>query len=181
VARIAGSSVLALRTYLEQRHGDRAFERAVDHLPDDEGAAMRSIILPVNWYPVNAFLGVLHAAHATWGGEEFYEEYGAFAAEYEIATFQRWLLRFTTPAFLVDRAGRLWHRFHDSGEWDVEGSGNRLRGSLRSFCVVDAGYCRVVGAWIKRAGEMTGVRGEVQHTVCRSRGADVEVFEGWWR
>lgn len=181
MARIAGSSVLALRTYLEVRHGEGAFAHALGHLTGDEARAFRSIILPVNWYPVHAFVDVLHAARATWGDEDLYDRYGAFAAEYEIATFQRWLLRFTTPAFLMDRAGRLWHRFHDSGEWDVEGGGNRLRGTLRSFAVVDTGYCRVLAAWIKRAGEMTGVRGEVQHPTCRARGADAEVFEGWWR
>jgi hypothetical protein len=181
VPKISGGSVLALRTFLEQRYGDGAFSRAVDCLPGDAAAAFRGIILPVNWYPVHAFVEVLHAAHATWREDDFYDRYGGFAAEYEIAAFQRTLLRFTTPAFLMDRAGRLWHRFHDSGEWDVEGAGNRLRGTLRGFAVVDAGYCRVVAAWIKRAGEMTGARGEIAHPACRARGAEAEVFEGWWK
>jgi hypothetical protein len=180
VARIAGGSVLSLRVFLERTYEEGAFARALDRLPDDVAAPLREIVLPVNWYPVHSFIAVLHAGHGLWGGLDYYERYGTFAAEYEIAAFQRFLLRFSTPAYFMDRAGRLWHRFHDSGEWDVQGAGNRLKGTLRDFVVVDAHYCRVVAAWIKRAGEMTGTRGQVVHTECRARGGAAEVFEGWW-
>jgi hypothetical protein len=56
-----------------------------------------------------------------------------------------------------------------------------MRGTLRSFAVVDADYCRVLTAWIHRAAEMTGVRGDVTHPECRARGAPADVFTGWWR
>ena len=82
--------------------------------------------------------------------------------------------------FFLDRAGRMWHRFHDSGEWEVEGGDKWLRGRLRGFSVVDEKYCRVLAAWIKRAGQMTGARGEVSHPECRARGAASCLFEGWW-
>ncbi len=117
VARIAGGSVLSLREFLERSQGAGSFARALDGAPADEVAPLREIILPVNWYPTTSFLAVLHAGRALAGGDDYYERYGAFAAEYEIAAFQRFLLRFTTPVFLMDRAGRLWRRFHDTGEW----------------------------------------------------------------
>jgi len=180
VPKIAGGSVLALRSYVDKAHGGGTFERLLDGLAPDDAEPLRGILLPVSWYPVSAFTAALHAAARHSGDPSFYERYGGFAAEFEIAKFQRVLLRFSTPAFFMDRAGRLWSRFHDSGEWSVEGSGNRLRGTLRGFALADPRYCRVLGAWIKRAGEMTGSHGEVAHPECRAHGGDAEVFEGWW-
>jgi hypothetical protein len=180
VPNIAGGSVLALRSYVEQTHGAGAFAKLLDGLAASDAAPLREIILPVNWYPARSFTAALHATARLSGDPSFYERYGAFAAEFEIAAFQRILLRFTTPAFFMDRAGRLWSRFHDSGEWLVEGSGKHLRGTLRDFALVDPMYCRVLGAWIKRAGELTGSRGEVAHPECRARGSEVEVWDGWW-
>jgi len=177
---IAGGSVLALRSYVERTQGAGSFDRLLDDLDPADAEPLRAIILPVNWYPVRSFAAALHATARLSGDPSFYERYGAFAAEFEITSFQRVLLRFATPAFFMDRAGRLWSRFHDSGEWQVEGSGKHLRGTLRGFAFVDPRYCRVLGAWIKRAGEMTGSRGDVAHPECRARGSDVEVWDGWW-
>jgi hypothetical protein len=180
VSKIAGGAVLSLREFLERNHGAGSFARALDELEPGDAEPLRSIILPVNWYPMPSFVGALHAASRLSGDPAFYDRYGTFAAEYEIASFQRLILRFSTPAFFMDRAGRLWNRFHDSGEWQVEGGGKRLRGTLRDFTLVDPRYCRVLAAWIKRAGEMTGSHGDVAHPECRALGGEVEVFEGWW-
>jgi hypothetical protein len=180
VAKIAGGSVLSLRTFLEQRYGDGTFERIVERLPPEQAEALRGIVMPVRWYPLEAFLGVLHATEAETGDADLWERYGAYAAEFEITAFQRFVLRFTSPLFFLDRAGRMWHRFHDSGEWQVEGGDKHLHGALSDFAVVDEKYCRVLAAWIKRAGEMTGARGEVSHPECRAHGAPACVFTGWW-
>jgi len=180
VAKIAGGSVLSLRTFVERTYGGGAFDRVLDTLPPEERDPLRGIVLPVAWYPARAFVHALHATEVTFGDAGVYERYGTFAAEFEINTFQRMVLRFTSPIFFLDRAGRLWHRFHDSGEWEVSGDARHMRGTLRNFAIVDAHYCRVLTAWIKRAGEMTGVRGDVVHPECRALGAAACVFTGWW-
>lgn len=180
MARIAGGSMLSLQAFLLQEHGDRAWERALARLSPEEAEPFRGILLPVNWYPVHGFVRVLTAASEIWPSADYFERYGIHAAEYEIGRFQRMVLRFTSPLFLLERAGRLWRRFHDTGEWQVEGADNRLEGTLRNFAVVDTAYCRVLTAWIKRACEMTGVHGSIAHTHCRARGADACVFSGRW-
>jgi hypothetical protein len=180
VARIAGGSLLALRAFLEENYGGRAYQQALGAIPADLAEPLRDIVLPVNWYPTDAFLGMLHAAQRLWTDPAIFDRYGAFAAEYEINLFQKALLRFTSPTYFLERAGRVWHRFHDSGEWLVEGGDKRLRGTLRNFDVIDADYCRVLTSWIRRAGELTGVRGDVVHPECRARGAQACVFTGWW-
>ena len=172
--------MLSLRMFLEEGYGAGTFERLVERLAPEQAAALRGIVLPVKWYPLQAFLGVLHAAEAQTGEADIWERYGAYAAEFEITAFQRFVLRFTSPIFFLERAGRMWHRFHDSGEWQVEGGNKRLRGALSGFAVVDQKYCRVLTAWIQHAAEMTGVHGEVHHPECRARGASACVFAGWW-
>jgi hypothetical protein len=180
MARVAGGSILSLRTFIEQAHGPGAFERVVRTLPGDHAAELSGIILPVNWYSTEAFFGALHAAARAFDTPDLWEQYGTFAAEFEIHTFQKVVLRFTSPRFFLDRAGRIWHRFHDSGQWEVEGGDRTLRGTLRDFAVVDGHYCRALTAWIERAAEMTGVEGQVEHSACRARGDEACVFAGWW-
>jgi hypothetical protein len=178
-AQVAGSSVLALRVFLGERLGLEAYGRLLNELPPHLSEPLYGILLPVNWYPVDSFLGLLHAA-APLVGPTFYDEFGEFSAEFEITTFQRIMLRFASPASFVEHAGRIWPRFYDSGEWQVEGTERRIRGTLRNFAVVDANFCQVLVAWIRRAGRMSAPRFEVHHPECRARGAAACVFTGTW-
>lgn len=180
MAKVAGGSLLSLETYVAKTYGADAFERVLGEMPPALAEPLRGIPMPVAWYPTESFIRAIDVAARMFDPAAFYEKYGAFAAEFEISAFQKVVLRFTSPAFFLDRAGRIWHRFHDSGEWEVEGSAKSLRGTLRNFDVVNGDYCRVLTAWIARASELTGVTGTVHHTKCRARGDDACVFEGGW-
>jgi hypothetical protein len=180
VPKVGGASVLSLQVFLRKRYGASAYDRTLEFLTEEEAAPLRGILLPVNWYPTQAYIHALHVARALTGDTEFYEEYGAFAAEFQITAFRRALLRFASPHFFLDRAGRLWARSHDTGVWHIEGGDDWMRGTLRDFAIVDADYCSVLAAWIFRASEMTGVQGQMKHTRCRARGDDACIFEGTW-
>jgi hypothetical protein len=172
--------VLSLQVFLQKTYGEDAYERALDRLPTEDAAPLRGIVLPVKWYPTHSYIGALHAGRDLTGDAEFFESFGAFAADFQINFFHKFLLRFASPVFFLDRAGRLWARSHDTGRWEVEGGDRRMVGKLRDFAVVDADYCRVLVAWIHRASELTGTRGQTVHTVCRARGEYACVFEGSW-
>jgi hypothetical protein len=180
VAQVAGASVLSFQVFLRKAYGEGLYERVLDRLPPEDAAPMRAILLPVNWYPTHPYVRALHVARELTGDDEFFDRFGAFAADYQINAFRRVLLRFASPAFFLDRAGRLWARTHDTGTWEVEGGDRHVRGTLRDFAVVDADYCRVLVAWIHRASQLTGTRGETVHPACRARGDEACVFEGWW-
>ena len=180
VPKVSGASVLSFQVFLRKAYGEGLYDRALDRLPAEEAAPLRGILMPVNWYETHSYIRALHAAHEVTGAADFFERFGAFAADYQINAFRRVLLRFTSPAFFLDRAGRLWARSHDTGTWTVEGGNRRIRGTLREFAIVDADYCRVLVHWIHRASEITGVRGQTNHTACRARGDDACVFDGSW-
>ncbi len=177
--RVAGSSVLAVRVFLEKKLGAQGFTKVLAKLPPHLSEPFAGIVMPVNWYPTESYMAVCHAA-ADLIGDRFFEDFGEFAAEFEITTFQRILLRFASPAAFVEHTGRLWPRFHDTGVWTVESADNEIRGTLRNFAIVDAGLCRLWIAWIQRAGRMSAARFEVRHPECRARGFEACVFTGSW-
>jgi hypothetical protein len=177
---VAGSSVMAVRVFLDERLGQQGFQRVLKELPPHLSEPVAGILLPVNWYPTESYMALLHAALPLIG-PSFYDELGEFAADYEITTFQRFLLRFTSPGAFVEHTGRLWPRFHNTGSWTVESTGKQaIRGTLRDFGVVDAAFCRVMMAWVRRAGRISAPRFEVRHPECRARGAPACVFTGAW-
>jgi len=180
VAKVAGSSLLSLQRFLVKAYGEELYARALDTLPAVEAEPLRGIVLPVNWYPAPAYIGALKAAARLSEDDSFFERYGAFAADFQINAFRKFILRFTSPTFFLDRAGRMWDRSHDTGQWEIEGGDKRMRGTLREFAIVDADYCRVLVAWIHRASELTGTRGQTVHLACRARGDEACVFEGTW-
>lgn len=180
VAKVAGSSLLSFQVFLDKTYGKDIYARALDALPADEATLLRGIILPVNWYSAPAYIHALKAARTLSGDDAFFERYGAFAADFQINAFRKFILRFTSPVFFMDHAGRMWRRTYDTGQWEIEGGDRFVRGTLRDFAVVDADYCRVLVAWIHRASQLTGTRGFTRHPACRASGAQACVFEGRW-
>src|SRR5262249_2509338 len=113
VAKTSGAAVLALQLYVDRTFGDKAFEKVLWKMKREDSEPLRGIILPVNWYPTQSFVRALETAHEILGAHDFLENYGRAAAEFEITAFQKFVLKFTSPAFLISRAGKVWKRFHD--------------------------------------------------------------------
>jgi hypothetical protein len=181
MSQTSGAAVLSFQVFLERAHGEEAYENVIGQLPLALSGPMHGIILPAQWYPTAAFVRAIEVAHQQFGENDLYERYGEFAAEFEITTFQKLLLRFTNPGQMLHRASQSWRRFHQSGEWTTSTMGKTMRGELRGFSEVSEGYCRVLRTWILQAGRLTGAEGEVDHAECRAKGADVCVFSGWWK
>src|SRR5215813_2926911 len=120
VAKTSGAAVLALQLYVERQFGDDAFDLVLKRMKPEDAEPLRGIILPVNWYPTISFVRALETAHEAFGANDFLEKYGRAAAEFEITAFQKFLLKFTSPAFLMERAGKVWKRFHDTGTWEIQ-------------------------------------------------------------
>jgi len=180
VARVAGTSVLSWKLFLTKKYGGGLYERVLASLPREDAGSLGGIVLPVNWYPTDAYIRALHASHELAGDPAFFEHFGSFAADFQISAFRKFILRFTSPTFFLDHAGRMWARSHDTGLWEVTGGPKHVTGKLRDFAVVDVDYCRVLVAWIHRASQLTGTRGQTTHPACRARGDDACVFEGSW-
>jgi len=174
------TAFLTLREYLDEHHGAGAFHRVRDGLAA-RGLQLDPVIVPHRWYPTATLCTALDLARERYGPDDFYERYGRAAAERQVHLAFRFLLRFTTPAWLWQRGAGMWRRAHTTGVWNIESRGRWVRGTLSDFGVVHVGYCRMLVGWLTRACEMTGARpGVVNHSACRALGAAACVFEGEW-
>ena len=95
--------MLAVRVYLDKRLGANGYAKVLSEMPPHLAEPVSGILLPVNWYPTDSYLAALHAAAGVLG-PGFFEEFGEFAAEFEVTTFQRLMLRFASPAAFVEHA-----------------------------------------------------------------------------
>lgn len=172
-----------LRRFCDHRAGAGAFEKVREALQQQHREVdLDRVFAPDAWYPTAVFLACVDLGRDLLGPPNFYELYGDFGAVQEVNVLFRWVLRLTSPAFFLQRGATMWGRFHDTGTWTIESQPRMLRGTLRDFGVVHAGYCRVVQSWMKRASMMTGARDvQVVHPACRAQGAEACVFEGQWR
>jgi hypothetical protein len=181
VPSTSSKSFLSLRDYVERTYGAGSFERVRARLTE-LGMPIDRVITPMGWYPTTTYAAALDAGRDLFGPENFAEQFGYAAAEYELNFFLRFLLRFTSPVWILQRGADVWRRYHDTGEWEIVGFPHRIRGALRGFGIAHDGYCRSLVGWLRRACELTGAREvTVRHLECRTRGAEACVFEGHWR
>ena len=150
-------------------------------LPPEQRSEYTRWIQPMAWYPTAGFVALIGAARDHYRWPRLPEAYGEAAAMQELTLFHRFILRFTSPNWLIRRGSEVWQTYHNTGSWIIEAWPNRIRGTLRDFGIVDGMYCRVLVGWFRRAGELTGARTmKVLHPHCRATGASTCVFVGEW-
>lgn len=174
---------LSLRYFVEQRYGNGAFAQIRRELAARHGLQLDMVLKPRGWYPTEAFVRALDLGKELFGPDDFYERYGEAAADYELRLWMRIVLRFTSPAWMVENSNHVWGRSHDTGRWtcDMERP-THLKGTLHDFGLPHEGHCRSLVGWFRRACAMTGVRDvTIEHQFCRARGMTACVFDGRWR
>ncbi len=182
VPQVRGTVLLMSRAYVEQRHGAAAYEQLLSRMKAANAAVMRGILLAHDWYPAGAMLEFDDLAAERFGPEH-YEETSAFQAEYDLRFIHRFLLKFTSPLWLLERGAKLWREYHNTGEWRVERgqAPHSLVGTLSNWAIVHAGQCRGNIGFIRRAGQLTGAKDiQVEHPQCRAAGARACVFTASW-
>ena len=181
VPTTSGASLLPLQTYAKLHLGDSGWDQILAIMPAQQALELRGIILPQRWYPTEAFVAALEVVGAKLGTEKFFETYGEWAARYKINAFFRFLLRFTSPNWVVTRGMKIWRSLHSHGEWQVELDDHHFRGTLSNFGVVNPSYCRVVVGWIRGAGRTTGLDDpQTSHPECRAHGFPACLFVAEW-
>jgi hypothetical protein len=172
---------MSLSAWTQKVHGEDGFAKVLAAMPAHHAAALRDPIAPISWYPTVAVLEAIHTTGRLFGPADFHDAYGVHSAEYAVNRFYRMVLRFTSPGFVLGRAGTAWRNYHDTGEWALEVGDRHYRGRLRGFGVVDAAYCRVILAYKRRVAELTGGKSIVAtHPQCRADGADECLFDIRW-
>lgn len=185
-ARVRGTALLANRDFLTKTYGADAFDRVLQALPRQHAEALKGISLAHDWMPADAMVASLVASAKLFAPDDsdaFYEQVGAHGAEYDLTFIHRFLMKFTSPLWIMERGAKLWREYHNSGNWKIEHgpTPHSLVGTLSEFAIVAAPMCRTVVGFVRRAGQLTGAKNmRVEHKRCRATGAQVCVFEGDW-
>lgn len=182
-AMIRGATLMGHRAFAEQNFGAGAFDRILAALPLKLAEPLRGIPLAQSWYPLESVLALADAGSAVFQVPDFHERLGAFNAEFDRNFIHRFVLRFTSPMWMMERGAKMWRDFHSSGRLVVE-PGPRpqtMIGTLYDMELVNRTLCRILTAFFTRAGQLTGAREHrVVHTRCRADGSSACVFEGVW-
>jgi hypothetical protein len=184
--RTKGTSVAAIVRFVAQNWGDQGLARLAGAIHDPEiGAIVEGKVLAGSWYPFAYFTDLLDTAQSLFGDniDEFSRREGASCADYDLRGVYRVFVRFTSIDFVIERSGKVWRQYYDSGDLVVlDTEGPRVVFELRDFGAPHRGHCGTVLGWSERAAELSGVAGVAGvHPSCRARGDERCVFQIDWK
>jgi hypothetical protein len=172
---------LSLRQFVDETYGPGSFRRLCEVLRQEHDIVLPSPIALGSWLPTAHLVTAQATAGKLFAAPEFHAQLGWAAAAYELNWVQRLAMRFTSPQFFLERGAQHWRGRHTSGTWTYDSRPHWIRGTLRDFAVVDAGFCAMMRAWLTHACVMSGAgKIYVVERECRANGAEACVFEGSW-
>jgi hypothetical protein len=184
--RTKGTSIAAIVRFINAEKGAAGLADVTSALRTPALAELvAGAVLAGSWFPFTFFMELLDTAAAVFGEdtEAFARREGAACADYDLRGVYRAFVRLTSPAFVIERSGKVWRQYYDSGELVVlEAIDGKVDFELRSFGTPHRGHCATVLGWSHRAAQLSGasaVRGE--HPSCRARGDRRCLFHLEWR
>ena len=178
-----GTVFESTRMFTEREFGPMAVDRVLASLSEEDRAVLKDV-QAIGWYPVAPVLHYHRALDRLFGKGDLAlcVRAGRFSAGWSLNTVLKVFLRFRSPTWLIDRATRVWDRYHDTGRWVVTAPApNRFIGELHDFAVRDESFCARLRGWLSGAVELTGGKNAVvTETKCVCRGQDHCVFSVSW-
>ena len=183
-AKTKGVGFVNVRTFARERFGDEGWSATLAQLSPADREELASVI-PMGWYSLPMYARLIRALDALhgFGDLSLVRELGRYEADKDLTTIHRVLLRLANPAFIVEKAGEVWRRYHDTGTWNITREAtNRVSGTLDGWGCVDEALCREAAAYMARCLELVGARGVVmEHPQCRAKGESRCFFLARWR
>jgi hypothetical protein len=179
-----GTLYVSARMFTEQRFGARAVELALKELPVADREMLSSCVA-VGWYPVEPVLRFHRAVDALHGAGDLAlcKEMGRFGAEWSLNLFHKFILRFKTPAWFLEKGAKMWLNYFDKGRWEIsQPAPQQILARLHEFPLADEAFCKREHGWFQRAAEMTGAKEVIlTERLCRTRGHNVCEYFGEWQ
>jgi hypothetical protein len=183
LAKFKGTVFESTRMFTEQQYGAGATARVLAELSPEDQAQLAEIQV-IGWYPVEPVIRYHHALDRLYGRGDLKvcSAAGRFSATWSMNTVLKVFLRFKSPSWLIEKATRVWSRYHDTGRWEVSSPGpGKITGELLEYAVRDEAFCARLRGWLQGAVEATGGKNAVvTETRCVCRRHDRCVFELVW-
>ena len=139
MAQFKGTVFVSTRMFTEERFGPEAVLKVLATLPAKDRESLEQTTT-VGWYPVGPVLAFHHALDELYGRGDLSlcVDVGRFSAGWAVNTILKFLLRFRSPHWIVEKSGSLWSHYHDSGRWEFDPpEDKKLCGRLHDFAVND--------------------------------------------
>jgi hypothetical protein len=183
LAKFKGTVFESTRMFTERQFGAAGVEKVLAELSAEDRRVLASV-QAIGWYPVEPVLRYHHALERVFGTGDFSlcTSAGRFSATWSMNTVLKVFLRFKSPTWLIDKATRVWDRYHDTGRWEVASpASHRLVGTLSNFAVKDVAFCARLRGWLQGAIEATGGQNSnIVETRCICRGNEHCMFTLSW-
>ena len=183
VAKTRGIGFVNVRSFVTGRFGVEGWEKTVARLTNEERADLEAVVA-VGWYSLPLYARLIRALDAVHGKADLalLPALGRFEAETDLTTIYRFILRLANPAFVIEKTGELWRRYHDTGTWTMTRVSNtEVEGILENWGHVDEALCLEALAYMERCLELVGARNVIaEHPRCRARGDADCLFRGRW-
>jgi hypothetical protein len=182
-AKTKGIGFTNVRAFTVERFGgEKGWHAVLERLTQPDRDELASII-PMGWYSLDLYARLIRALDGVHGKGDLalMRDLGRYEAENDIKTIHRLFLRFTNPAFIVEKTGEFWKRFHDTGTWNVTRDDHGIHAVLDGWGCVDLALCKELLAYLTRTLELAGAKNVVlEHPKCRGRADPQCVFKGRW-
>lgn len=181
-AKTKGIGFTNVKRFTVGRFGEKGWTSLLDALPQEDREELQAII-PMGWYSLPLYARLIRTLDKIHGAGDLglLKELGRYEAEQDLTTIHRFFLRFTNPAFIVEKTSEYWGRFHDTGTWNVTRDDRGVSAVLDGWGVVDAALCREVVAYLTRVLELVGAKNVlVEHPKCRGRADPQCLFRARW-
>jgi len=181
-AKTKGIGFTNVRSFTMGRFGEPGWSAVLDKLRKEDREELQSVI-PVGWYSLELYARLIRTLDQVHGRGDLglMKDLGRYEAEQDLTTIHRFFLRFTNPAFIIEKTSEYWKRFHDTGTWNVTRDDHGVVAVLDGWGVVDAALCRELAAYLTRVMELVGAKNVfVEHPKCRGRADPQCVFKGRW-
>jgi hypothetical protein len=183
IAKTKGTGFTTVRAFtIERFGGEAAWASVLEKLPAHDRDELASVI-SVGWYSLAMYARLIRAVDQVHGSGDLalMKDIGRYEAEYDIKMIHRFFLRFTNPAFIVEKTADYWKRFHDTGTWNVTRDDHGVSMVLDGWGCVDAALCKELVAYMTRVLELVGAKNvTVEHPKCRGRADPQCIFKGRW-
>jgi hypothetical protein len=182
-AKTKGIGFVNVKAFTEERFGPTGWDAALQQLVSSDRRELEGIV-SVGWYSLSLYARLIRAVDRVhgYGDLSLVVQLGRFEAERDLTTVQRLFLRLANPAFILEKTGEYWRRFHDTGHWVIERQApTRVRAFLDDWGYADVALCREVVGYVSRAFELVGAKNvRMDHSRCRGRGEARCEFLGRW-
>lgn len=176
-----GTILQVLQSYVEKRFGRDAWQRVLSAMSPSDRQCVESAVA-IGWYPTSVVMNAFMAFEAVLGPREpqLLADFGRHGAEQDLTVFHRMFLRMANPAFVVEKTGEYWHRFHTHGTMTSRRVDHGSITTLSDFQSSPV-YCAMLAPYAARLFELVGAkRVHVAHAECIHRGDNTCVFVSRW-